>query len=371
MRLILLLCISVHACYIGSKVVVTLLAVHLGASPATIGVLAALFGVAPLVLGVHSGRVADSAGTRPPLIAGAALTATAMLCGYFYQTMASLMVVAVLMGMGFVYFNVAVQNYTGTQSDPAHRARNFSWLSMSYSVSAFIGPVFAGYAIDYGGYGAAFLGFALFSAAALVSLAFNRTFGAISGKPGNASGQSTYDLLRTAPIRRVVIMSGLMVSAWELYIFYMPLHGHSVGLSASTIGIVLGVYAAAALTVRFLLPIILRYTTTLRLVSAAMIGAAAVFIVLPFLHHVALLMAASFTIGLLLGICQPVMMMLAYERSPAGRTGEVTGLRLTANNVARIVVPLIGGGLGAAFGAAPVFWMNAASLGAISWLARR
>lgn len=64
-------------------------------------------------------------------------------------------------------------------------------------------------------------------------------------------------------------------------------------------------------------------------------------------------------------------MMLAFERSPAGRTGEVTGLRLTANNVARIVVPLIGGALGTAFGAAPVFWMNALNLTVISWLARR
>lgn len=371
MRLILLLCVSVHACYIGSKVVVTLLAVQLGASPASIGVIAALFGVAPLALGLHSGRVADTVGTRPPLLAGAALTTAAMLCGYLFQTLASLMAVAVLMGMGFVYFNVAVQNYTGTQSDPAHRARNFSWLSMSYSVSAFIGPVFAGYVIDHGGHGAAFLGFALFSAVPLVTLAINRRFGAFSGQPANASQQSTYDLLRAAPIRRVVIMSGLMVSAWELYIFYLPLHGLAIGLSASTIGIVLGVYAAAALTVRFLLPIILRHTTTLRLTSVAMIGAAAAFIALPWIHHVILLTAASFTIGLLLGICQPVMMMLAYERSPAGRTGEVTGLRLTANNVARIVVPLIGGAVGAAFGAAPVFWLNAVSLAAISWLARR
>jgi MFS family permease len=371
MRLILLLCISVHACYIGSKVVVTLLAVHLGASPATIGVLAALYGVAALLLGLHSGRIADSAGTRPPMIAGAALTTTAMLCGYFFQSIAGLMAVAILMGMGFVYYNVAVQNYTGTHGDPALRARNFSWLSMSYSVSAFIGPVFAGYAIEYSGYGTAFLGFALLSSVPLVTLVLNRKFGAFAGKPANASQQSTYDLLRTPSIRRVVIMSGLMVSAWELYIFYMPLHGHSIGLSASTIGLVLGVYAAAALTVRFLLPIILRYTTTLRLVSVAMIAAAAVFVVLPWTHHVVLLTAASFTIGLLLGICQPVMMMLAFERSPAGRTGEVTGLRLIANNVARIVVPLIGGAVGAAFGAAPVFWMNAVSLGAISWLARR
>ncbi|HUF79562.1 MAG TPA: MFS transporter [Burkholderiales bacterium] len=371
MTLILLLCISVHACYIGSKVVVTLLALHLGAGPAVIGMLAALYGVAPLLLGVHAGRLADTAGARPPMIAGAGLVAAAMLCGFLFQSVAGLIVVAVLLGLGFVYYNVAIQNFTGMHGAPEQRARNFSWLSMSYSVSAFVGPVFAGFAIEYAGHGTAFLGFALLATVPLVALVANRGFVASARSAPDSAPRSARELLRNPPLLRVVVMSGLMVSAWELYLFYLPLHAHSIGLSASTIGIILGVYAAAALTVRFLLPIILRYTTTLRLTAVAMLLAAAVFLVLPWLRHVLLLVAASFSIGLLLGICQPVMMMLAFERSPAGRTGEVTGLRLTANNVARIVVPVIGGALGAAFGAAPVFWLNALSLAAISWLARR
>ena len=53
MFLVVLLCISIHCCYIGSKVVVSLLALDLGASPTTIGVIAALYGVAPRIHGVH------------------------------------------------------------------------------------------------------------------------------------------------------------------------------------------------------------------------------------------------------------------------------------------------------------------------------
>jgi MFS family permease len=371
MLLILLFCISVHACYIGSKIVVTLLAVQLGASPATIGVLAALYGLAPLVAGVHAGRVADTTGARLPMMAGAAMVAAAMLCGYLFQTIAGLAVVALLLGMGFVYYNVAIQNFTGMHGAPQDRARNFSWLSMSYSVSAFIGPVFAGYTIDYASHGTAFLGFSALAAAPIVALFLMPGFGAAAKRAPDSTPRRMSELLKNPPLLRVVVMSGLMVSAWELYLFYLPLHGHSIGLSASTIGIVMGVYAAAALTVRFLLPVLLRHTTTLRLTSAAMLIAASIFLVLPWIRDVLLLGAASFGIGLMLGVCQPVMMMLAFERSPPGRTGEVTGLRLAANNVARMVVPVIGGALGAAFGAAPVFWLNAVSLGVISWLARR
>ena len=64
-------------------------------------------------------------------------------------------------------------------------------------------------------------------------------------------------------------------------------------------------------------------------------------------------------------------MMLAYNRSPPGREGEVTGIRLTANNLARVVIPMVCGALGASLGAAPVFWLNSLNLAAISFVVWR
>jgi MFS family permease len=162
-----------------------------------------------------------------------------------------------------------------------------------------------------------------------------------------------------------------MVSAGELYVFYMPLHGHAIGLSPSSIGIVLGTYAAAAFVARFSLPAILRNVASPRVLSTAMIIAAAGYFVLPLAPHIAPLLAISFAIGLVMGVAQPLSMMMSFERSPEGRTGEATGLRLTANNMARMVVPIVAGTLGGAFGALPVFWMNAVSLVAVSWITRR
>jgi MFS family permease len=73
MYLIALLSIAVHSCYIGSKVVVSLHALALGASQLLIGVLASLYAVMPLMLGVYSGRLADTIGMRVPMLVGAAL----------------------------------------------------------------------------------------------------------------------------------------------------------------------------------------------------------------------------------------------------------------------------------------------------------
>ena len=61
-------------------------------------------------------------------------------------------------------------------------------------------------------------------------------------------------------------------------------------------------------------------------------------------------LALSFGIGLTLGVSQPLTLNLTYNRSPAGRSGEVTGLRLTINNITHIAVPLAAGSIGALLG---------------------
>jgi cyanate permease len=179
------------------------------------------------------------------------------------------------------------------------------------------------------------------------------------------------DLLRDPPLRNVIVMSGLMVAAYELFGFYMPVFGHSIGLSASTIGVIMGTYATATFLTRFVLPFLLRSVRQDQVLFAFMLLAAGGFVLMPFLRDVPLIMIATFGIGFGLGVGQPISMTMSFSQSPAGRTGEVTGLRLTANNIARIVIPLTAGALGATFGIVPVFWMNAANLGLISWLARR
>jgi hypothetical protein len=50
--------------------------------------------------------------------------------------------------------------------------------------------------------------------------------------------------------------------------------------------------------------------------------------------------------------------MLIYGRAPEGRSGEALGMRVTINQFTHIVVPIVFGTLGTAFGVAPVFLIN-------------
>lgn len=360
---------AIHSCFTGSKVVITLLALELGASQSAIGFLIACYAIAPLTLGMPAGRMADTIGMRGPMIAGAALVAAAMITGYHWHTLPALFAVAVLVGCGFVFFIVSVQNLVGGL--PGSRAKNYSILTIGYSASNFAGPLIAGYSIDYAGHATTFL---ILAAVALLPLGTLAVYGGLTRikMPHAADGaRNAGDLLRNRPLRRVIVISGLMMAAWELYVFYVPVYGHSIGLSASTIGVILAVFSVATFLIRFVLPALTDRLGMAAVLAGAMLAAAAISALFPLLRDPLPLYAASFAIGLGLGCSQPLAMTLAYDRSPPGRSGEVTGLRTMATNLARLVVPVLSGTLGAALGTASVFWMNAANLVVISWLARR
>lgn len=371
MYLIILLCISIHSCYIGSKVVISLLALEFGASQVLVGVIAALYALVPLMLGVYSGRLADTIGMRIPLLAGAALVACAMLTGHLWHSLSSLFAIAVLVGAGFVFFNVSIQNLTGTHGTADQHVRNFSMLSIGYSTSTFIGPMVAGFVIDYAGHATAFLVFTVFALVPIAVITLNRNFAKFETAGSRKEQRRALDLLRIPPVRRLIIISGLIVAASDLFAFYVPVYAHSTGLTASTIGVILGVYAVAAFLPRFMMPVMVRRWKAERVLFIAMLIGALGFVAFPLSAGVSLLMACSAVIGIGLGCGQPLSMMMSYEQSPAGRSGEVTGMRLTANNVARVVIPIMAGTVGAAFGTSPVFWANAVNLVGISYLIRR
>ncbi len=371
MFLILLLNMSIHSCYIGSKVVLALVALDLGTSQLVIGLLIACYGVVPMVLGVFAGRLADTAGMRLPMLIGSISVGVAMVAGYLWHSLGALFAMATLVGAGFVFFNISIQNLTGAVSKPEHRARNFGTLSVSYSLSNFAGPMIAGYSVEYAGHATAFLIFAAFTVFPLAVLTFRSGITRVAAAKPAAEKRNAFDLLRSPPLARVILVSGLIVASWELYVFYVPIFAHKIGLPASMIGIILGAYAAATFLVRFAMPLLVRMLRVERMLTVSVLLAACAFLVFPFLRDPYALIAVSFVIGLGLGCGQPLSMTMAFERAPAGRTGEVTGLRLIANNIARSVVPVVSGGLGAVFGIAPVFWITALNLAAVSYLSSR
>jgi MFS family permease len=303
------------------------------------------------------------------MLIGVSAIACAMLVGSAWQGLPALFTVAILVGIGFVFFVVSVQNLVGAM--PGDRTRNYSVLGIGYSASNLVGPLTAGFAIEYAGYAPAFLIFALFTLLPIAVLVARPALTVADRAPARTQRGGAIELLAIPALRRQIAITALLMAAQELYVFYLPIYGHTVGLSASTIGIVLSAFAIATFLVRFVMSAVTSRVRAEYLLAAAMLLAAFISALFPWLTHAPALIAASFLLGLGLGCGQPLSLTLSYERSPAGRTGEVAGLRTSATNVARFVVPLVSGVFGSVAGGGAVFWMNAVNLSIISYLARR
>src|SRR6195256_1734660 len=360
---VILLSVLSSIAYRGSKVLVSLDALHLGANSFMVGVLVALYAVFPLLLAVYAGRISDRIGVRYPILLGSVGITAALSLPALHEGLFTLFLCPTLIGLGQIFFHVSIHNAVGSPGGAAERAKNFSTFSLGASVATFIGPSLAGFTIDTLGFRPTFVVLALISlAVVLLALAFPRLVPPRGEHHDEREKRRALDLLKEAPLRRTLIMSGVALTGIELFSFYMPVYGQSIGLSATRIGLVLSSYAAAAFVVRLLMQKLVRRFTEAGVLTGSLFIATATYALFPFLSGIPMLVLTAFLLGLGLGSAQPLTIMLTYHHAPPGRSGEALGMRLTVNKITQISIPLVFGGIGAVFGLAPVFWANAAFL---------
>lgn len=370
--LIFLLTILPHLAFAGARVTLSLYALKLGATPFTVGVIISLISLIPMIYSARWGRRIDRAGVYKPMLLSVALILGALLLAFALPRLETLFAVSVLAGSGFMLYHICVNQAAALVGRPEERTRNFSVLALAFSTSGFLGPMMAGFAIDSIGHRNTFLLCAFFALAALALIRHRK--GALSRlhRPPvqESAPKHTRDLLRIPALLRVFVISGLMSMCWDLYSFVMPIHGSSIGLSASTIGLILGSFGCATFLFRLVLPWVVHHFDERTFLIAAMILTGLMLALIPLVHSVPLLMMVSFALGLGLGGVQPMIMALLYEKAPPGRGGEAVGMRTQLLNITQAVIPLVFGALGAALGMTPVFFAMAAAILWGAWYAK-
>jgi len=372
LALIVVTTVLAHAAYNGSRLAISLNALSMGATALTVGVLMSLFAALPMMLSIASGRLVDRIGARRPILLSVAFLALAVALPGVVPGILALHLAAAGIGTGFMLFHIGVQHAVGEMRSAAARKDNFGWLALGFSISNFIGPTLSGLAIDTLGFRATFCLLALLAVASLSLLVSRRK--SLPHKPHherNAEVHSTWDLMRNVELRRLFIVSGLLASAWDLFVFVMPIYGTSIGLNASTIGLILGSFAAATFAVRLALPWISRRMREWPMITTTFCIACVAYALFPTVQAVTLLAAIAFLLGLGLGATQPSIMALLFTAVPAGRAGEAVGIRSVVLNASHTVLPLLFGAVGAALGMLPVFWTMSFALAGGGWFANR
>jgi MFS family permease len=353
--------------FVGSnaaRVLLTLYALELGAPAYAVGVIGGLLFLFPLLLSWPIGALTDRVPSRGLLTFASVCGAVSLVLPYFVRSVPAFYVAAALNGLALAFFHVTLQNLVGTLSKPDERPRNFSNFSLTGSVTNFVGPLLAGFSIDHFWHAMTCIVIAAPSIIAVtLLLAWGRVL-PLPGKPGAANSGGALKTLADSEVRRMLMVSGLVQLGTDLFQFYLPIYGHSVGLSASAIGGVLATLAVASFVVRLFLARLIKRVAEEKLLAWVFCMGAVGFALVPFFTHPVALAAIAFFFGLGMGIGIPLTVMLMFSRSAEGRSGQTLGLRLTANNFVRVTGPIVFGAVGTAFGLPPVFWINAAMMAA-------
>ena len=369
-----LLVVLLNMCaFRGSKVLVSLFALELGAPQIMLGVIVALYSLCPTLFALYAGKLTDRLGVRWPLVLGCTGIGLSLLLPGLFPSLYMLYLSALLIGFCFVFYNVSVQNLVGMLSSTEARTRNFSNLSLMIASGGFVGPLIAGFSIDHFGHAMGYLFIAVLPAiSAVIIFSGRHKLAELSGaKVKEEEAGYSVGLLSNLPLRRTLITSGIILTAIDLFQFYMPIYGHAIGLSATAIGTVLAMFAGASFIVRTILPQIVKRFGEEPVLVASIFIAAGTYLLFPLVESGIVLGMIAFLLGLGTGCGQPLTLMMIYARAPEGRSGEALGLRMTINNLTHVLVPLFFGTIGTAFGVAPVFLANAVMLGAGGMISRR
>lgn len=363
--------VLVHLAFTGGRVSLTLYAITLKASTVVVGLQVSLLSILPMLLSVRLGRWIDRVGMKRPARIATTLTALGAALPALWPSVPVLCVASVLLGSGFMLLHMTIYNEVGHSTAAASRVRAFTMLSLAFSVSTVLGPVIAGVSIDALGHRWTFALLAVFPLLALATLVGLRMrLVPRTGLAGAAHAGRLMDLLRAPRMRAVFIISGLLSMSWDMFTFMVPVQGTRIGLSASTIGLVMGCFGVATFVVRVGMPVLQRHLNEWQTLCLSLGVTAAVYLLFPLFTAVPVLLALAFVIGLSLGCTQPMVMSLVHAVAPPGRSGEALGVRSTVMNASQVFLPLLFGGLGAAAGMVPAFWTLALILGGGTVFAR-
>jgi predicted MFS family arabinose efflux permease len=364
--------VLVHLAFTGGRVALSLYAIALHAPTVVVGLQVSLLSVLPMLLSVRLGRWIDRVGMQRPARIATAVSAVGVALPALWPSVPVLCLASMLLGSGFMLLHMTVYNEVGHSTNDQTRVRAFTLLALAFSTSTVMGPVIAGIAIDGIGHRWTFALLLLFPLLALAVLVALRIRVAPRNAPGGVAGAGqVMDLLRNPRMRAVFIVSGLLSMGWDMFTFMVPVQGARIGLSASTIGLIMGCFGVATFVVRLAMPLLQRHLNEWQTLTISLGVTAAVYLLFPLTTAVPLLLALAFVNGLSLGSTQPMVMSLVHQVAPPGRSGEALGVRATIMNASQVFLPILFGGLGSAAGMGPAFWTLAAILSGGTAYARR
>ena len=351
------------------QVVIPVLPLHLariGYSAAEIGLLASLLSLAMGAVELEVGRIAAVLGRRRTLLAGLALHGIALL--WAVEARAAAAIGLALAAVGAARATMWTPLMAGVAEDAAAHARGraFGTFWSVTSVGFLVGPAVGGFVASLHGDRAAFyLGTALSLAAMPVVLAITNP-----GRPAAAAPRiRPAEVLRDRAFLRLCTANHLHYAVSAIWSTFLPLYAATQGLSVLVIGEVFAVQGLTYALCQFPTGRLADRMGPERLIAPAVIGRAAVSLLVPLLHAPGAFLIAGAVYGLLGGIVPVSFTTLIARITDREHYTSAMGVYNSSGDLGFFVGPLLGGA--AALFGLPAPFLLCAALGAAAWLSAK
>lgn len=356
----------------------------LGGDSVVVGLTSASFALLPVAFALWLGRMSD----RRTSLKGITVVGTLLLSAapFLLSAAPSLLLVGLasaVLGMGHLCFTIAGQSAIARFVPLSHMDAAFGWFTAAFSLGQLVGPLVAGLALGSAGNVPAEnrlldANMALLLAGAIAVLAIPVASGASAKKtprarvnaaepPRASSPMSVVHLLGIRTVKTNMVASLALLATTDIIVAFLPLLGEETGIAPIGIGVLLAVRAAASISSRLLLPLLLSRWSRTGLITSSLAGAGITLAILPWLFDnpvvAGLLLAIA---GFFLGLGQPITMTLITQAVPPDARGAALALRLLGNRLGQVALPIGAGLLAAPAGPGGALWLSSAVLCAAS-----
>ena len=357
----------------------------LGGDSVAVGLTSASFALLPVAIALWLGRMSD----RRTSMKGITLAGTLLLAAgpFLLSTAPSLLLVGVasaVLGIGHLCFTIAGQSAIARFVPLSRMDAAFGWFTAAFSLGQLVGPLVAGLAMGSAGNAPADARLmdaneALILAGAISVLAIPVALWASAKERAGAretseaapakapTSKSVAHLLGIPTVKTNMLASLALLATTDIIVAFLPLLGEESGIAPIGIGLLLAIRAAASITSRLLLPVMLFRWSRTGLITASLAGAGTTLASLPWLFGNPLLAGILLAItGFFLGLGQPITMTLITQAVPPDARGAALALRLLGNRLGQVALPIGAGLLAAPAGPGGALWMSSAVLCAAS-----
>ncbi|KQQ06184.1 MULTISPECIES: MFS transporter [unclassified Rathayibacter] len=359
-----------QAGWVGVRLMIGYRAVELGADALTLGLVAASSAVPALLGALPTGRLSDRIGGSRVSVIGIGLFVVGIAGLALPIGMPGLLLAAAVIGLGNLFVMIGQQTFV------AHRARGgssdsgFATLTTAASLGQLLGPPLVTLVATVGAASGAapnaLLGAAASAGLVLAGLTGSRRLHLVdraAPRPqvDGSEALGMAGLARIPGLPRSLAVSAAVLVTVDLLYAYIPLWATEQDVPAVVVGLLLAIRALVSVLSRLGLARLVARVGRKALLIAAITAGVASLVALPLVGAAGAVLVMV-GLGLALGIPQPLTMAWVVRITPEAVHGAALGLRMTANRLAQIALPVTIGAVTGSAGSAGVFWANAAVL---------